>query len=90
MLAIGLVLVSLPYKPKKKQQQHLITFTSLCSKIVYRIVSGYGSKISVFTLVNTVIYDYCSPVPLCTYQCKAGEGGGGGGGGGVLMSGKTL
>ena len=29
--------------------------------------------------MNTVIYDYCSPVPLCTYQCKAGEGGGGGG-----------
>ena len=79
MLAIGLVLVSLPYKPKKKKQQHLITFTSLCSKIVYIIVSGYGSKISVFTLVNTVIYDYWSPVPLCTYQCKAGEGGGGGG-----------
>ena len=44
---------------------------------MYRIASGYGSKISVFTLVNTVIYDYCSPVPLCTYQCKAGEGGGG-------------
>ena len=77
MLAIGLVLVSLPYKPKNKQQ-HLITSTSLCSKIVYIIVSGYGFKISVFTLVNTVIYDYCSPVPLCTYQCKAGEGGGGG------------